>query len=209
MKLYYFETPNPRKPCAVAKYLNAPVEFVRVDLRQGEQKAPEFLAINPNGKVPAFTDGEVRLWEAHTIMIYLAHKTGSDLWPSDPIKQIDVLRWLNWDTAHFSRHGGQLYFQNYIKELAGMGSPDEAVVEESLEFFKQFAGVLDGHLEGQDYVAGDSLTVADFGVATVLPDAEKAKLPLDGFANIARWHDSMMALPAWSDPWPAAQSAAA
>jgi len=143
MKLYYFETPNPRKPCAVAKHLGSDVEFVRVDLSQGENKTPEFLAINPNGKVPALTDGDVKLWEAHTIMIYLAHKAGSDLWPSDPLKQIDVLRWLNWDTAHFSRHGGQLYFQHFIKELFGMGPPDDAIVEESSGFFKQFSAVLD------------------------------------------------------------------
>jgi glutathione S-transferase len=59
MKLYYFETANPRKLCAVAKYLGSPVEFVRFDLTQGENKTPEFLAINPNGKVPALADGEV------------------------------------------------------------------------------------------------------------------------------------------------------
>ena len=208
MKLYYFETPNPRKPCAVAKHLGSDVEFVRVDLIQGENKTPEFLAINPNGKVPALTDDDVKLWEAHTIMIYLAHKAGSDLWPSDPLTQIDVLRWLNWDTAHFSRHGGQLYFQHIIKALGGMGPPDAAIVEEATGFFKQFAAVLDKHLEDRDYIAADSLSVADFGIATVLPDADKAKLPLDGFDNIARWHNSMMALPAWKEPWPAGRPAA-
>ena len=50
MKLYYFESPNPRKACAVAKYLNSPVEFVHVDLAKGENRTPEFLALNPNGK---------------------------------------------------------------------------------------------------------------------------------------------------------------
>jgi glutathione S-transferase len=142
-------------------------------------------------------------------MIYLAHRAGSDLWPSDPFKQIDVLRWLNCDTAHFSRHGGQLFFQHYIMERFGMGSPDAAIVEESLDFFKQFASVLDKHLEGGNYVTGDSLTVADFGITAILPDADKAKLPISDFANIARWHDKLMALPAWKDPWPQTQSEAA
>ena len=90
-----------------------------------------------------------------------------------------------------------------------MGSPDAPIVEESLGFFKQFASVLDKHLEGRDYVTGDSLTVADFGIATILPDADKAKLPISDFANIARWHDKLMALPAWKDPWPQTQSEAA
>ncbi|MGI9407247.1 MAG: glutathione S-transferase family protein, partial [Hyphomicrobiaceae bacterium] len=107
MKLFYFETPNPLKPCAVAKYLGSPVEFVRVDLGKGEQKDPAYLEVNPNGKVPALEDGDVKLWEAHSIMAYLALKAGSDLWPSDPMQQIQVMKWLNWDTAHFSRHAGR------------------------------------------------------------------------------------------------------
>lgn len=68
MKLYYFETPNARKPCAVAKYLGSPVEFVRVDLTRHEQKQPAFLAVNPNGRVPALEDGDFKLWESHAIM---------------------------------------------------------------------------------------------------------------------------------------------
>ena len=123
MKLYYFETPNPRKPCAVAKYLGSLVEFVKVDVSKGEQKNPAFLAVNPNGKVPALQDGDVKLWEGHAIMAYLAHRAGSDLWPSDPVKQIEILKWLNWDTAHFSRHAGRLLFNTFIKPNFGLGDP--------------------------------------------------------------------------------------
>lgn len=209
MKLYYFETPNPRKPCAVAKHLGSPVEFVRIDLSKGENKTPEYLAINPNAKVPALSDGNVRLWESHAIMAYLAEKAGSDMWPKDSARQIDVLRWLNWDTAHFSRHGGTLLFENHIKAVFGLGEPDATATEEATGFFKQFAGVLDDHLAGRDYLVGDSLTVADFAVASFLPTTREARLPLDGFAQISRWHEGLMQLPAWRDPFPAAQTAAA
>ena len=58
MKLYYFETINGQKVCAVAKYLDAPVEYVHVDLAKGEHKTPAYLAINPNGKIPALVDGD-------------------------------------------------------------------------------------------------------------------------------------------------------
>ena len=78
MKLFYSETLNPRKACAVAKYLGSPVEFVRVDLGKGEQRRPEFLAINPNGRVPALVDGDITLWEADAIMCHLARVAGSD-----------------------------------------------------------------------------------------------------------------------------------
>lgn len=204
MQLYYFETPNARKPCAVAKYLEAPVDYVRIDLIKGEHKASDYLAINPNGKVPALRDGDLRLWEGHTIMIYLAQQAGSDLWPGDPKKQIDVLRWLNWDTAHFSRHAGVLFFENHIRGVFGLGETDEDAVKEAGGFFQQFAGVLDAHLHGRRYLLGDDLTVADFGVACQLPYASEAKLPLGAFGAISRWHDRLMELPAWRDPYPAA-----
>ena len=61
MKIFYAETINPRKVCAVARYLDLPVDFVPVDLSKGEHRTPEYLAINPNSKVPALEDGNVRL----------------------------------------------------------------------------------------------------------------------------------------------------
>ena len=115
MKLYYFESINPRKACAVARYLGSPVEFVRIDLAKGEHKAPEYLAINPNGKVPALVDGDAKLWESNAIMAYLAKAAGSDLWPRDDDRQIEVMRWLSWNGEHFTRHAGTLYFQHIIK----------------------------------------------------------------------------------------------
>ena len=208
MKLYYFETPNPRKPCAVAKYLGSPVELVRVDLSAGENQTPEYLAINPNGKVPALVDGDVKLWESHAIMAYLAHKAGSDLWPSDALQQIDVLRWLAWDVAHFSRHAGTLFFERAIKAKFGLGDPDPAAVEEATGFFTRFAGVLDAHLSANDYLVDNRLTIADFGVASMLPEAEAAQLPLDDFGNITRWHDRLNELPAWRDPYTVEAAAA-
>ena len=63
MKLYYFETPNGFKACLVAKHLGSPVEYVKVNLAAGEQKQPDFLAINPNGRIPALVDGDTKVWE--------------------------------------------------------------------------------------------------------------------------------------------------
>ncbi|WP_233842003.1 glutathione S-transferase family protein [Dyella sp. 2HG41-7] len=209
MKLYYAETMNPRKACAVAKYLNLPMEYVRVDLRKGEHLKPEFLSLNPNGKVPLLVDGDLLLWESAAIMVHLAVKAGSDLWPSEPTQQVEVLRWLSWDLTHFSRHGGTLYFENLIKQAVGMGEPSAAAVEEATKFYKRFAGVLDAHLAGRKYLLGDRLTIADFGAGTLLPWTKEAKLPLEEFANIARWHERLMEIPAWREPFPAPMSEAA
>jgi glutathione S-transferase len=207
MKLYYAETTNPRKACAVAKYLNSPVEFVHVDLVKGQNRTPEFLALNPNGKVPVLETGAGSLWESNAIMCYLARIAGSDLWPDDD-RQIEVMRWLSWDSQHFTRHAGSLYFQHIVKPAFGMGGPDPAVVEEATGFIKRFGVVLNDHLSGRDYLVGDGLTVADFAVAITLPYAERARLPLAGFAEIERWHARLSELPAWVEPFPATRAAA-
>lgn len=208
MKLYYAETLNPRKACAVAKYLNSPVEFIRVELGKGEHKQPGYLSINPNGKVPALEVGDFTLWEADAIMAYLARFAGSELLPSDD-RQIDVMRWLSWSAQHFTRHGGSLYFQYIIKPWIGLGDPDQAAVQEATNFFRQFAGVLDQHLAGRNYLLGDQLTIADFSVGITLPYADKANIPLADFPNVARWHDRLNDLPGWRDPFPASDALAA
>jgi glutathione S-transferase len=209
MKLYYFETPNPRRPCAVAKYLNLPVDFVRIDLAKGEQKRPDLLAVNPNGKVPALEDGDVKLWESHAIMAYLSQKAGADLWPSDPREQVEIMKWLNWDTAHFSRHAARLYFERYLKGRLAPGEPDLAEIEEATGFFKRFAGVLNDHLAGRRFIVAERLTIADFGLAAFLPHAEEAGLPLEDCGNLRRLYDAMTEIEAWREPWPKQAAAVA
>jgi glutathione S-transferase len=209
MKLYYFESLNARKACAVAKHLGLPVELVRIDLGKGEHRTPGYLAINPNGKVPALTDGNRKLWEANAIMAYLARAAGSDLWPRDDDRQIELMRWLSWDAWHFTRHGATLVFQNIIKPRFLGAAPDATAVEEATGFFKQFAAVLDEHLRGRTYILGDTLTIADFAVAATLPNADQAKIPVAEFTEILRWHGRMNELPGWREPFPAARPAAA
>jgi glutathione S-transferase len=207
MKLYYAELLNPRKACAVAKYLNAPVEFVHVDLRKGENRTPEFLALNPNGKVPVLETGGGSLWEANAIMCYLARVAGSDLWPDDD-RQVEVMRWLSWDSWHFTRHAGTLYFEHIVKPAFGMGNADRAVVEEATGFFRRFAAVLNEHLSGRAFLVGDALTIADFAVAITLPYAQRARIPLAEFPEIERWHGRLSVVPGWLEPFPAARAAA-
>ncbi|WP_119462179.1 glutathione S-transferase family protein [Rhodospirillaceae bacterium SYSU D60014] len=201
MKLYYWDTLNPRKACAVAKYLNSPVEFVPVDLGKGEHKRPEYLAINPNGVVPALEDSGKTLWESNAIMCYLADKAGSDLWPHDE-RQIEIIRWLSWDALEFAPQAGTFYFEHIIKPRYSLGDPDATALERATVQFKRFAGVLNNHLRGRDYLVGDGLTVADFAVAASLPYADEAGIPLDGFSEIQRWHARLNELEAWRHPFP-------
>jgi glutathione S-transferase len=202
MKLYYAKVLNPRKVCAAAKHLNSPVEYVYVDLAKGGTSAPDFLKVNPNGKVPVLTDGDLTLWEADAIICHLARKAGSKLWPADDALKIEILRWSSWNANHFTRATGALYFEYVVKPMFRIGEADPAKVNPAIEQFHKFGRVLDDHLNGRDYLVGDDLSVADFAVAVSLPYAEQMKLPLRDYPNIARWHDGLNALPAWRDPFP-------
>ncbi len=204
MKLFYCETLNPRKACAVARYLDLPIDFVRVDVFRGESRTPEFLALNPNGQVPVLQDGARLLTESNAIMCYLSDKAGADLWPHDA-RQVEVLRWLFWDAQHFSRHAAPFYFQNIVKPIVGR-EPDPAALVEPRGFFRNYAAVLNEHLRGRTYVVDNRLSVADFALAATLPYAEKAQLPLDGFMEILCWHERMNELSAWREPYPQASS---
>ncbi|MBD3652444.1 glutathione S-transferase family protein [Kangiella sp.] len=201
MKLYYAETANCYKTCAVAQYLKSPIEFIRVNLGELEHKQPEFLAKNPNGKVPVLdTDGGA-LWESFAIMCHLAREAGSDLWPNDQ-RQVEILRWVSWDFDCFLPSAGAYYYENIIKPQFNIGKPDSEALQKIEPQFKQHAELLNNHLKGKDFVVGNSLTLADFSLGVMLPYAEQAQIPLDDFPEIQRWHHKLMQLPAWRSPFP-------
>ena len=206
MKLYYAEVLNPRKVCAFARQVGAPVEFIPVALHRGAHLAPDFRALNPNGKVPVLQDGETIIWETDAIMVYLALHTGSDLWPQDG-RQVDVIRWLSWNQAHFNRFAGQLYFEHVVKPMFRLGPANPEKVAEAMKGFRLFGAVLDLHLADRTFLVGEALSVADFAVAGALPFAKTAMLPLEEFPAMARWSARLDALPAWADPFPAPATA--
>lgn len=202
MTLYYSDILSARRACAAVRYLNAPVEYEYLDLVKGDQQKPGYLAINPNGKVPTLVKGERITWESDAVICQLSEDMGADLWPHDE-RQIEITRWFSWNAQHFTRAGGALYFENIVKRRFGIGAPDPTIVDWELGQFRRFAEVLNDHLGGRKWVVGDGLTVADFSVAMTLPYAEEARLPLDEFANVRRWHDRLNEIEGWREPFPA------
>ena len=133
---------------------------------------------------------------------------GSDLWP-DGARQIEVIRWFSWNSQHFNRAGGALYFEHMVKARFRLGEPNAAEVERALQDFRGYAGILNDHLRRKRWLLGDSLTLADFSVAGVLPFAEGSRMPLREFPEVSRWHDQLNAIEAWRNPYPARQQHAA
>jgi len=200
MKLYMNRTsPNVRRVRLTAAVLGLQLEENNLDLAKGEQKKPEFLVLNPNGAVPTLVDGEFVLTESRSIMQYLASKKPeSGLLPRDEQARADVTRWQFWDSSHFSPQLGTLAFQRVIKPMIGMGEPDAGKVEEALTNFRRFAVVLNKHLDGKQYVVGDSMTLADLTLASSLMYAKQAQVPLAEFPNIQAWFSRISEMDAWT-----------
>lgn len=201
MKLYWSDVLCPRKVCAVAKYLQSPVDYAYVELARGEHKTPDYLALNPNGKVPTLVDGTRVLWESDAIMCHLAARSDSDLWPQDD-RQIDVVRWLSWAGQEFNPVASQLYFEYVIKPRFNIGEPDADAAARAQDGFRRQAAILESHLRDRRWLVGKTLTVADFAVAITLPYADVAHIPLKEFPAVRRWHQTLCEIDAWREPFP-------
>jgi glutathione S-transferase len=204
MKLYINPlSPNVRRVRLTAALLGQELEEKTLDFTKGEHKAPEYLALNPNGAVPTLVDGDFVLTESRVIMQYLASKKPeSGLLPRDEQARADVTRWQFWDASHFSPQVGTLVFERLLKRMFGMGEPNASKIDEALSNLRRFAAVLNQHLSGKHYVVGDSLTLADVTIASTLMYAKQAEVPVAEFPNVEAWLSRMTDMEAWKKTSP-------
>jgi glutathione S-transferase len=199
---YYFHpaSPNCRKVTALIQYLGIQAEHIVVDLLKGEHLSPEFLAVNANRRVPALVDGDRTVWESNAIIIYLAERVSSDLWPDDD-RRLDILKWLFWEQGHLMYATGIPFYQLVIKPLIGE-QPDRQRIDEAYTSFRRLAKVLDDQLARDTHVVGDTLSLADLALGGNFSYAPKAGLPMGEFSNIRRWLDALDEIPAWQSSAP-------
>ena len=200
MKLYVMP-PSPRafKVIALKNHLGLECEMRVVDLGKGEQLSPEYIAMNPNHKMPVLEDDGFVLWESNAILFYLASKKPqSGLWPSDTRRQADVMRWLAWESTHWDAEScGMVGHERVSKGVLGLGPAEPAFIARGEQNFARFAAVLDDSLRGRKWLTGTDLTIADFSVGAWIPAAEMLQLPVAKFREIGRWRDQLASLPAW------------
>jgi glutathione S-transferase len=209
MRLYHHPlSSNSRRAVMTALQLGVPVELVLVDLVKFEHRQAPFLGRNPAGRVPVLEDDGFVLPESHAIMIYLAEKTpGQALYPTEPRATAEVNRWLFWCAHHFTPAVGVLNWENMVKRMIGLGDPDPAELERGEKLVRESAALLDAHLAGREWVAGDALTLADLSVVTPLMTTVVAKLPVTEFENLQAWYARMQTLDVWKRTMPAAPAA--
>lgn len=200
MRLYFSRNYNPRLTVAVARHLRAPVNFEFAEPFKPDQAA-RFLSLNPNQSIPILVEDNGRtMWEADAIACRLSQAVGSDFWRQGD-GQPDMIRWLSWGYWNFVRACDAVHFERVTKQRYCIGPINAAKVAEGLAEFARSAALLQVQLAGRDWVLADGLSYADFRLACVLPYADVAGLPLADFPAVQAWHDRLMALPAWADPF--------
>jgi GST-like protein len=190
--LYTAATPNGWKVSIALEELGLRYELRVVDLRAGEQKAPSFTAINPNGRIPAIVDreaGDFAVFESGAILLYLAEKTGQ-LMPTDAKGRSRVVQWLMFQMGGIGPMMGQAnVFTRYFPEQ--LPSVIERYRRESRRLFE----VLDGHLAAHEWLAGD-YSIADIANWSWVHTHEWPGVAVDGLPHLQRWLDAIAARPA-------------
>ena len=195
MKLYYFPSPNPQKIRFALNELGVDCETVPVDLLKREQRLPEFLALNPYGRVPVLVDGDLTLWESHAILAYLGEKTGR-LWPTSPALRADALRWLFFLTSAISPPAAEVAFNRIAVKLSG-GMPDEAAIARGEKALPDPIGVIDQHLANREWMLGAEFSLVDCDYGPTLNVLDKAGFNFGDFPNVRAYLDAIRSRLAW------------
>ena len=192
-------SPNSRKVLAVVKHLGLSVETQYRDFFAGDLRTPAYLAINPNGMVPVLTDGAFTLWESNAIMQYLADRAGSDaLFPRDPQRRADVVRWQCWELAHFNKAFGTLAFETIAKPRFNLGPTNAGLVESAFESLARFAPVLERQLDGRHYVVGDAITIADYALIHLETFKDAIAFDWSPYPNVNAYFERMRRVDHWA-----------
>ncbi len=163
---------------------------------QGDAQAPDYLAVNPNGRIPALVDGDLQLFESMAINNYLAQKYGGNLWPSSQDDQARVLQWSVWGISEIEPLQMQIVIQKFF---VPEDRQDPAVVEAAGKGLARPLGVLDQTLARQDYLLGDAFTIADLNLAAVMDLLNMVAFDLSGWANVRAWLDRCYARESYTD----------
>jgi GST-like protein len=193
LKFYFNGSPNPTKVALLLEETGIAYEPVPIDVRLGQQLTPEFLAVNPNGKVPAINDDGAVVFDSNAILLYLAEKTGKFLPANTPKGRAELLSWLMFVASGVGPFLGQaVHFKMYAPEkieYANNRYQYEA---------QRHLTILDGRLVKNKYMLGDTYTIVDMGVwgwtrlvPMVLGEEAYAKFP-----NVKRLTDEISARPA-------------
>jgi glutathione S-transferase len=192
----------------VCRELGLQYEHVPTHFADGGTKSPEFLAINPAGRIPAIDDDGFRLAESMAINIYLAKKHGGELAPQSLEDEACMLQWSFWAMTEVEKPLVTLFMQRFevapgseLEKYFLERSPKNPATEQAaLRAVEQPLTVLNGHLANREYLLGSSFTLADLNVASVLSMGLAAKFDYSPYPHVQQWLSRCLARPAARPP---------
>jgi len=202
LQLYSLNTPNGVKVSIMLEETGLPYEPHLVDITKNETWTPEFLSLNPNGKIPAIIDPDgpggkpLALFESGAILLYLADKTGQ-LIPTDPCERWQTIQWVFFQMAAVGPMFGQV---GYFNRFAGKAIEDKRPLQRYVDESKRLLGVLEGRLEGRDWIMSE-YSIADVAilgwVRNLVTFYEARELvAFDRLTNVPAWLERGLARPA-------------
>ena len=203
LQLYSLPTPNGVKVSIMLEEIALPYEVHLVDFNKDDQKTPEFMSLNPNGKIPAILDPNgpggkpLGLFESGAILQYLAEKTGK-LLPADAARRYQTIQWLHFQMGGIGPMFGQLGFFN---KFAGKEIEDKRPLQRYVAEAKRLLGVIEVRLDGRQWMMDDDYTIADISmlgwVRNLIGFYEARDLvAFDSFKHVAAWLERGLARPA-------------
>jgi glutathione S-transferase len=193
IKLYGHEiSGNSYKARLLLSLLNLEYEWIKIDLLKGEQKSPEYLAMNPFAQVPLLIDGETQVADAQAILVYLARQYGGDRWlPLDAIPLSQVVRWLS-TTAGEVRQGVENARLYHL-----FGAATNINIERATQKSAFILTQLNQHLSTRAWLEFDRPTIADIAVFPYVALARDGKIDLDAYSHVLTWIDRIKQLPGY------------
>jgi GSH-dependent disulfide-bond oxidoreductase len=203
LQLYSLNTPNGVKVSIMLEETGLPYEAHLVDFAADEQKSPEFLSLNPNGKIPAILDPDgpggrpLALFESGAILLYLADRTGQ-LIPEDPAGRWEAIQWVMFQMGGVGPMFGQLGF---FHKFAGRDWEDKRPRDRYAAEVERLLGVMDRALDGREWFLGDRYTIADVSMLGWVRNligfyGAREISGFDAFAKVAAWLERGLARPA-------------
>lgn len=171
----------------VAKAVGVELNLILTELKNGDHLKPEFIKINPQHTIPTINDNGFGLWETRAIITYLVEKYGKDdsLYPKDPQKRAVVNQRLYFDLGTLYKGFADYYYPQFLQNKPG--DPEMyKKAQDAMAFLNLF-------LEGNKFVAGDYLSVADFQIITTVMAYEMGRFDLEAYPNVKRWYATLKA----------------
>jgi GST-like protein len=192
---YTWTTPNGRKVSIMLEETGLEYTPHEINIMEGDQKAPEFIKLSPNGKIPAIVDGDVTLMESGAILIYLAEKTGQFM-PTDKQGRLRTLEWLMWQMGGAGPILGQVH--HFVKYNQGKSAYAE---ERYLTEGKRLYSVLDARLADNEYMNGVGYSIADMATWPWIARFDWQTIDPNDYPNVKRWYMNLAGRDAVKRGW--------